>query len=135
MQFISGQSEVVNRTRCISIGIVNDVTTEPVEEFLVFLDKVAADSSVVDFSEGFSNATVHIHNAGTKCMLIYWENISLLFLISDYVFQFVNTSYVQLEGSPVIICLQIIKYPQNDQVQTIPVILSTRSVSATGINQ
>eukprot|EP00731_Ephydatia_muelleri_P002099 Em0001g2099a len=113
VQFISGQSEVVNRTRCISIGIVNDVTTEPVEEFLVFLDKVAADSSVVDFSEGFSNATVHIHNA-------------------DYVFQFVNTSYVQLEGSPVIICLQIIKYPQNDQVQTIPVILSTRSVSATG---
>ncbi|KAL5516904.1 hypothetical protein EMCRGX_G002348 [Ephydatia muelleri] len=113
VQFISGQSEVVNRTQCISIGIINDVTTKPVEEFLVFLDKVTADSSVVEFSEGFSNATIHIHNA-------------------DYVFQFVNTSYVQLEGSPVIICLQIIKYPQNDQVQTIPVILSTRSVSATG---
>eukprot|EP00731_Ephydatia_muelleri_P037226 Em0422g2a len=104
-------------TTSVSVGLVtNDISSfvhEPVEEFLVFLDKVAADSSVVDFSEGFSNATVHIHNA-------------------DYVFQFVNTSYVQLEGSPVIICLQIIKYPQNDQVQTIPVILSTRSVSATG---
>ena len=49
-------------------------------EFLVFLDKVAADSSVVDFSEGFSNATVHIHNAGTKCMLIYWEkNFNVIF--------------------------------------------------------
>ena len=66
MQFISGQSEVVNRTQCISIGIVNDVTTKPVEAFLVLLDKVTADNSVVEFSEGFSNATIHIHNAGTK---------------------------------------------------------------------
>ena len=65
MNFIAGKSAVVNRTQCISIGIFSYPSTEPVKTFIVYLDKVAADSNVVNFTRGLQNTSVHIYNENT----------------------------------------------------------------------
>ena len=65
VEYVAGQSEFANSTQCISIGIFVDPTSEPVKTFIVFLNKVAYDSNVVNFTKGFENTTVEIYSDNT----------------------------------------------------------------------
>ena len=48
-------------------------------------------------------------------------------------FQFENTSYSQSEGFPVVICIDLVDYPTDNQKHTVSIILSTKDGSAKGM--